>query len=445
MPTKFSQIPSGSGLKEVPFSTRNGVMEVLAMRHDPFKQSDERHAKYGRVSGINAFGQKIVIASGPDACDEILMNKKKAFANGPAWTYLIGPFFNRGVMLLDFDEHRHHRLILQQAFNAKVLRGYMDAMQPIIRDRVAQFPTGKVLLFHEFKALTLDVALEVFLGMELPKAEADRLNKAFLETVQAGVAVIRKPVPGTRWWKGLRSRKILEEFFYKHIPAKRATETPDLFSVLCHAESDEGHSFTDEDVVNHMIFVLMAAHDTSTITMTQMCYRMAKSPQWQVRAREQSRELGSELNYDDLAALTDLDLIMKESLRMCTPVPAHPRMTVQDTEIQGYYLPKGTMVTVPSMINHLDPEYWKDPWTFDPERFSKERAEDKVHRMAWSPFGGGVHKCIGLYFGQMEVKTIMHQLLRNFEWSVPDSYEIPMNYASLPIPKDSFPVTLRRL
>ena len=189
----------------------------------------------------------------------------------------------------------------------------------------------------------------------------------------------------------------------------------------------------------------MAAHDTSTITMTQMCYRMAKSPQWQVRAREQSRELGSELSYDDLAALTDLDLIMKESLRMCTPVPAHPRMTVQDTEIQGYYLPKGTMVTVPSMINHLDPEYWKDPWTFDPERFSKERAEDKVHRMAWSPFGGGVHKCIGLYFGQMEVKTIMHQLLRNFEWSVPDSYEIPMNYASLPIPKDSFPVTLRRL
>ncbi|HEY9312302.1 cytochrome P450 [Williamsia sp.] len=444
MPTKFSEIPVGSELKEIPFSTRNGALEVLAMRRDPFKHADERHAKYGRISGINAFGQKMVVASGPEAADELLMNKKKAFANGPAWSYLIGPFFNRGVMLLDFDEHRHHRLILQQAFNTKVLKGYMDAMQPMIRRRMEQFPTGEVLLFKEFKALTLDVALEVFLGLELSKAEADRLNKAFLETVQAGSSVIRTPIPGTRWWRGVRSRKVLDAFFYKHIPAKRAVETSDLFSQLCFAESEEGHRFTDEDVVNHMIFVLMAAHDTSTITMTQMCYRMAKSPRWQERARAQSLDLGPELSYEDLAALTDLDYVMKESLRMCPPVPVHPRTALVDTEIQGYFVPKGTMVAIPSLVNHLDAEYWKDPWTFDPERFSKERAEDKVHRMAWSPFGGGVHKCIGLYFGQMEIKTIMHHLLRDFEWSVPADYEIPMDYSALPIPKDDLPVTLRR-
>lgn len=444
MTSVFAQPPVDSDLRGVPTSDRNGVLEMMAMRRDPFAFAERRLAALGPVSGLNALGIKLVVATGAPAANEILMNKHRAFANGPAWSYFIGPFFNRGVMLLDFEEHRHHRHILQQAFTPTVLKGYMQEMQPMIADRMEHFPTGNVKLFNEFKELTLDVALEVFLGVELPEDEAAKLNKAFIETVRAGVAYVRKPVPGGRWWKGLRSRKILEEFFYANIDAKRARETPDLFSVLCHAESDEGHRFTDEDVVNHMIFVLMAAHDTSTITMTQMAYRMAKSPEWQQKARAQSDELNPELGYDDLARLGVLDLVMKESLRMCPPVPAQPRMAVKDTSVQGYHIPEGTIVSVPQLTNHRDPVYYTNPDMFDPERFGPERAEDKAHRMAWMPFGGGVHKCIGLYFGQMEIKTIMHHLLRGYEWSVPESYRIPMDYSALPVPKDRLPVTLRR-
>ena len=136
---------------------------------------------------------------------------------------------------------------------------------------------------------------------------------------------MRKPVPGGRWRKGLRSRRVLEEFFSSAIADKRARETPDLFSVLCHAETEEGQRFTDDDVVNHMIFVLMAAHDTSTITMTQMAYHLARHPEWQQRARDESDGLPSELGYDDLGSLSILDLVMKESLRLCPPVPSQPR------------------------------------------------------------------------------------------------------------------------
>jgi len=129
---------------------------------------------------------------------------------------------------------------------------------------------------------------------------------------------------------------------------------------------------------------------------------------------------------------------------MCPPVPAQPRMAIKDTQVMGYYIPKDTMAVIPQMANHRDPAYFTDPDTFDPERFSPERAEDKGHRMAWMPFGGGVHKCIGLYFGQMEIKTVMHHLLREYEWSVPADYEMPMDYSALPVPKDKLPVRLRR-
>ncbi|MFZ2510240.1 MAG: cytochrome P450 [Gordonia sp. (in: high G+C Gram-positive bacteria)] len=440
----LAQPAAGSELLGVPVSQRNGVLEVLSMRRDPFSFAERRTEQYGDVFAMNALGVRVVTAHGAEAASEILMNRDRAFVNGPAWSYFIGPFFNRGIMLLDFDEHRHHRHIMQQAFSPNVLKGYFAEMQPVIADRVAAFPVGQVKLFDEFKDLTLDVALEIFLGIELEKSEADRLNKAFIETVRAGVALVRKPVPGGRWWKGLRSRKILEEFFYQHIEAKRAAQTPDLFSVLCHAESDDGHRFTDEDVVNHMIFVLMAAHDTSTITMTQMAYRMAEHPKWQARARAQSMELDPTLGYDDLAGMTVLDDVMKESLRMCPPVPAQPRMAVKDTEVQGYFVPKGTMVVIPQMANHRDPRFYRNPDAFDPERFSPERAEDKGHRMAWTPFGGGVHKCIGLYFAGMEIKTILHNLLLDYEWSVPAGYRLPMDYSALPVPKDGLPVTMVR-
>ncbi|MGW0037662.1 cytochrome P450 [Gordonia sp. NPDC003376] len=436
--------PAGSGLRPVPRVERNGVLEMMAMRRDPFGYGERRRAEFGTISALKALGISTVTVAGAPAAQQILMNKDHAFANGPAWSYFIGPFFTRGVMLLDFDEHRHHRHILQQAFTPTALQGYMQEMAPMIADTIGRFPVGRVRMFEQFKSLTLDVALEVFLGVELPAERADQLNKAFIETVRAGVAYVRAPIPGGRWWKGLRSRKVLEEFFYETIPAKRARETPDLFSVLCHAESEEGHRFTDEDVVNHMIFVLMAAHDTSTITMTQMAYRMAANPQWQERARAQSLELGPELGYDDLARLDVLDLVMRESLRMCPPVPAQPRMAIKDTEIDGYFIPEGTLVAIPQLTNHRDRAYYTHPDTFDPERFAPDRAEDKGHRMAWMPFGGGVHKCIGLYFGQMEIKTIMHHLLRGYEWSVPAGYELPMDYSALPVPKDRFPATVRR-
>ncbi len=449
----LAQPAADSDLHAVPVSERNGVLEVLSMRHDPFVFAEQRRKQYGDVFAMNALGTRVVTAYGAEAASEILMNKDRAFANAPAWSYFIGPFFNRGIMLLDFDEHRHHRHIMQAAFSPAKLKGYFAEMQPVIIDRVAEFPTsdgagggrpGQVRLFEQFKELTLDVALEIFLGLELSKPEADRLNKAFIETVRAGVAFVRYPVPGGRWWKGLRSRKILEEFFYEHIAAKRAVATADLFSVLCHAESDDGHRFSDEDVVNHMIFVLMAAHDTSTITMTQMAYRMAQHPKWQAKARAQSMELGPELTYEDLGELTVLEAVMKESLRMCPPVPAQPRMAIKDTQVQGFFIPEGTMVVIPQIANHRDARRFTRPDVFDPDRFSPERAEDKSHRMAWMPFGGGVHKCIGLYFAQMEIKTILHNLLRDYEWFVPADYRIPMDYSALPVPKDRLPVTLVR-
>ncbi|MGH3664198.1 MAG: cytochrome P450, partial [Micromonosporaceae bacterium] len=369
-------------------------------------------------------------------------NPHKAFASGPAWSYFIGPFFHRGIMLLDFDEHLRHRRILQQAFTSDRLRGYLDRMQPAITQRLGRWQPGqRFQVYPAMKQLTLDLATDIFMGGQLSD-EADRLNQAFADCVRAGTAYLRFNLPGLRWSRGLAGRRKLEDFLYAALPTRRASGGDDLFSVLCRASSDDGDRFTDEDIVNHMIFLLMAAHDTSTITMTAMSHYLALHPEWQARCRAEARAHGGVLDYRELMAPTSLDLVMKESLRLLAPVPSLPRRAVVDTEVLGYHIPAGTMVVVsPHVIHHL-PEFWPDPERFDPERFAEHRRDDKVHRHAWTPFGGGAHKCIGMYFATVQVKAVMHQMLTRYEWSAPPGYRVRWDHTSLPRPKDGLPVRL---
>ena len=236
--------------------------------------------------------------------------------------------------------------------------------------------------------------------------------------MRAGTSIIRKPVPGTPWARGLKARAFLEDFFRSHLPAKRRDGGDDLFAQLCRAQSEDGDEFSDDDIVNHMIFLLMAAHDTTTITMSSMAYHLAKNPEWQERARAESVAAG-DLDYDGVLGLDVLDRVMKESMRLCSPVPSLPRVAVRDTEIAGYHIPAGSFVTVSPYMNHYLPELWPDPTRFDPDRFAPDRREDRSHRLAFEPFGAGVHKCIGMHFAGMQVRAIFHELLRSYRWSVP--------------------------
>ncbi len=444
MTAVLAPAPPGSGLRPIP---GDAGLPVIGYTHrmlgDPVAFGRERYARYGPVSWLSVLGIRAVTTIGPDATAVVLQNRDKAFASGPAWGYFIGPFFRRGIMLLDFEEHLHHRRIMQQAFTNGRLAGYLEAMNPAIATGLDGWRHGRrFLVYPALKRLTLDLATSVFMGAELGP-DADRINRSFADCVRAGTAWVRYPVPGLRWSRGLAGRRVLEDFLSARLPAKRAGEDDDLFTALCHAESEAGDRFSDDDVVNHMIFLLMAAHDTSTITMTAMAYHLAASPHWQQRCREESLALGGgQVSYQDLGRLESLDLVMKEALRLTAPVPSLPRQAVRDTEILGYHVPAGTMVTVSPYHTHHMPEYWPDPERFDPERFAEHRREDKVHRHAWEPFGAGAHKCIGMYFASVQVKAVMHQMLRRYRWSVDPSYQVRWSMTALPRPKDSLPVRL---
>lgn len=434
-------------MKAIPYSPGLPVVgHTLNFITNPIGTALRLHDKHGPLVRGGAFGLPALVMIGPEANQFVLRNQDGAFSNSEGWGFFLGKFFNRGIMLLDFEEHRFHRGIMQAAFKKPVLVQYLLRMNPAIDHGIAKWRTDRN--FHvltHIKQLTLDIATDVFMGERLGP-EAEKVNQAFVACVAAPTSVVRFPVPGGRWKKGLDGRRLLEDFFRSRIADKRENPGDDLFSRFCQAEDENGQRFTDEDVVNHMIFMMMAAHDTSTITLSAIFYYLAKYPEWQEKVREESLALGKHyLDHEDLASMNVMDMVMKESLRLIAPVHVIPRKTVKDIEFMGHTIPADTYVILSPMVTHHMEEWWPDHKRFDPERFSEARNEHKKHPYQFVPFGGGAHMCIGLHFAEMQIKAILHQIVQQYRWSVPEDYEMPVNFTTLPTPKDKLPVRLERL
>lgn len=412
------------------------------------EQNPREHAQYMQGHHGNAvmqkvFGLNVVHLYGADAHRLALVNQGQVFSNKKAWDMVIGRIFPNGLMLRDGDDHRYHRRLMQAGFKNKAMRRYMLEMVPQVERVVADWPLRPdepVHVYPAIKKMTLDLAATIFLGMDLGE-DADRINRAFELAVAASMPKVRLAIPGTLLWRGIRARRYMCEYFMQQVAAKREGSGNDMFSLLCHSTDEEGNRYTDQEVVDHIIFLMMAAHDTTTSTLTSMIYALARHPDWQQRLFQEVGELRVEhLGYDDLEQLEQTEWVMKEALRMYPPLSSLPKLSLRPFEFEGQRIPAGALVITYPIHTHYMEDYWSQPYHFDPQRFSDERGEHKRHPYSWVPFSGGAHMCIGLHFAIMQVKLVMFEMLRRYRWSVPAGYEMPVQQSPISKPRDDLPV-----
>jgi cytochrome P450 len=400
------------------------------------------HDRYGSVVEQRIWPFRIVNLYGPDANRLVLLDQDRIFSARRPWMAIMGRIFPNGLLLMDDDQHKHHRKIMHQPFKRPALRGYLDRMNEVIGERVGDWHNeGQPLAaFEAYKSLTLDMAAKIFVGVDLgPGAKA--MNTAFEDLVAASMSRLRLPIPGLEFHRGLQARAFMIQFFGDLIGKKRETAGDDLFSRLCHASTEDGSRFSDQEIIDHMSFLMMAAHDTTTSSLCSLTYLLAKHPQWQDRVREESMGLASnDLDFDEADSLPALQQAIQETLRLYPPLPVIPRIANADFEFDGYRVHENSMVIVSPIHTHRMPEWWSDPERFDPDRFSPERAEHERHSHSWVPFGGGPHMCIGLRFAQLQIKTVIHQLVRRYRFEVPDNYTMPVQQAPISKPLDGLPV-----
>ena len=382
---------------------------------------------------------------GPHANRAVLLERADELSSREPWMLIMGTIFPNGLLLRDGAEHRHHRKIMHEAFKRPVLRDYVERMNPAIERALAAFgSTGtRLRAFDAFKALTLEIAASIFVGVDLGP-ESRRMNEAFGAMVAAAMPGPKLPFFG-RHHRGVVGRRYMLGLLRGMLEKKRGDAGGDLYSRLCRARSETGEFFSDADVLDHMVFLMMAAHDTTTSTLTSLTFELAAHPEWQERIREESLALGPYPDFDALDRLESLTLAMQETLRRYPPLPVIPRTTLSDFDWEGYRIPKGTMLVVSPIHTHYMSEWWDAPERFDPERFAPGRAEHERHTHSWIPFGGGIHMCIGRRFAEAQVRLVAHQLVRRYRWSVPAGYRMPVQQAPISKPLDGLPIELEPL
>ncbi|MEL7310054.1 MAG: cytochrome P450 [Pseudomonadota bacterium] len=410
---------------------------------DPRSMAHRMRDTYGPVYRIRFLGQRTVTLSGADALQLVLQDRDKNFSSAKGWDHSIGRLFARGLMLMDFDEHRLHRRIMQAAFKRDALVHYMKAMHDVSRQHLAAWRDARNFRFYPaIKQLTLDNAAVAFLGIELDE-RANALNQDFIDTVAASLAVVRVPVPGLALWRGLRARGRLGQFFESRIPERRASDMQDTFTRLCQTVDEEGQRYSDADIINHMIFLMMAAHDTVTSSLTTAAHALASYPEWQDRLRAEAEQFGDDpISYEQLDQLSDSEMLFNEALRLWGPVPYIPRRSVREFEFLGHRIPANVQVGVSPDGAHYDPQIWSHPDRFDPDRFSSERAEHRQHPFAFAPYGGGAHKCIGMHFAQILAKVFLRDLVNHFDLALPAGHQLRMQQVPIPKPVDGLPLKL---
>lgn len=439
--------PPWRALAHLPHCGHAPLMVDLALLRDTLAFARGVSARAGPVSRAILVGRPQALLMSAQAMETVLGDTAGRVSAEGGWAPFLGELFPRGLILRDGDDHRAHRRRMLPALRRDALQQHLARMAPRIEAAVAGWlDAGRLDLHDAARRLTLDIASDVFLGVR-DTHEIEAAHHDFVQLVDASAAILRLRTPWVTYGRGLRSRERLAAFLRARIPARRERPGDDLFSQLCVLRDDEGQAFADDEIVDHMIFLWMAAHDTTRSAITTLARALALEPAWQERLRDEvlaQGEAGEAPSVESLGELETVGAAFKEALRLFPPIPTLARQLLAETTIDGHRLPAGTPVTLFLLAVQRDGRWWPEPDRFDPGRFL--RAEPSRHRYAWVPFGGGAHMCLGQHFAQMQGKAVLRALLARGRWQLAEgSAAARMAFAPIAHPPGGLPVVLDRL
>ncbi|MEA5596136.1 cytochrome P450 [Rivularia sp. UHCC 0363] len=326
--------------------------------------------------------------------------------------------FGVGLFGVNSATHRQHRQLLMPAFHKQRIDSYRDDMVAITRSQLDQLTINEpVDIAQVMRLLTLRVATKTLFGSDIGEEGAcigQILQEALGMNGKLAIALLPFDIPGLPYHKLLNLFAQLDEEMRQLIHRKQVSNNDeDVISMLIQAQDAEtGLKLSEDELLGHAGVIFAAGHETSANALTWTLFLLSQHPQI---AQDVVDELQSVLNgeaptVEQLSKLPLLERVIKESMRVLTPVPWNGRVTSQATELGGYELPKGTEVFVSIYQTHHLAEIYSEPEKFNPRRW--ETFEPTMFE--YNPFSAGSRVCIGAGFAMMEIKIVLSMLLQKY-------------------------------
>lgn len=397
----------------------------LQYAEDPFRFLAAIERAYGDVAKFQIGPETIYVVCDPAGIEQILVADADRYRKPRPRDDAIEDLLGNGLLLSDGETWDRQRRLARPAFSPERLTGLADRITAHVDSGIADWADGDVVdVEREMTRITLDVILDLMLGVQLPdsrlkeiEAQLVPLGSRFQPNPIRFAAPSWVPVPGDREFD--TAIDSLETVIDEIVSAREDTagdaDGPmDLLSVLLRARNngEVGH----EQLRDEVMTILLAGHDTTALTLTYTWFLLSEHPS----AREQvTSEVETVVGEEPPGAAHVADFeyvewVLAEAMRLYPPVYTVFREPRRDVTVSGYDLEGGSMVMLPQWAVHRSIRFYEDPETFAPERWRPERASDRP-RFAYFPFGGGPRHCIGKHLAMLEAKLILARIATQYE------------------------------
>lgn len=424
-----------------------GQMLPKVFPFDPLAFGLDIARQYGDIAYYKAGPLHVYQLAHPDLARQILVEEPEKFVKSRFIKRAFRPFAGEGLLTSDGALWKQQRKLIQPAFNHSRLASYSAVMVARALQMVDSFKDGHVIEVDvEMAKLTLEIVVKSLFGADF-RRESEEVGGLMVAVLNAANQrlnqILRLPswVPTRRNLREKRALARLDEMLHAVITTRRASgeQMDDLLSVLLAAVDEEsGARMSDRQLRDEMMTLFLAGHETTANAMTWTWYLLSQHPEVEAKLRGELDEvLGVRApTAADLPNLPYTDMLIREVLRLYPPAPGFAREPIEDVDIGGYVVPKGSLVTVNTYALQRDPRFFGDPERFDPQRFARGW-EERIPRYAYLPFGGGPRVCIGNGFAMTEARLILATVAQRCRLSLePHQNVVPVQLVTLR-PKDS--------
>lgn len=394
----------------------------FAMKHDPLRLFEHGHRHYGDTVLYDGGRSRYVVLASPAGVEHILLRNHRAYfksAEHPVISRMLG----EGVIMTNGDRWRQQRRAMAPAFQPRQLEALVQGMERTTTafvDTWLRCGRTDVDVYDELSILTRRVVGRALFGTHGDETGGE-LGRALDEMVVRANLRADRPWNLSLRWPTLRNRRFhrsiehIDRFVHRLIRERRAGRGgADVLAMLMHAHEESGlPPMSDEELRDQILNLFFAGFETSASAMTWTFLLLSRHPEAASRiAEEAAAVLGTgPMRYEHLARLEYLGWVLSEAMRLYPPIWTNERVAQEDDAIDGYRIPRGTMVAVSTWLLHRNPTLWTRPERFDPLRFSPERSAGRP-KHAFVPFGLGPRTCVGNHFATMQSKVMVATIVR---------------------------------
>jgi len=363
-------------------------------------------------------GMKLVMIGDPQAVKTVFTAPPE-LAPSAAGNSPIAPVMGASsVLVLTGPEHMRQRKLLLPPFHGERMREYEDVIVQATRRDMASWPLGRPMRVHErTRTITLEVILRAVFGVEAERMGAlrDAIGGLVAPMNPLRIVLIALRRPSVERPTGAIGRALdrLDAGIYDELERRRGqtdlAERTDILSLLMQARDEDGTAMTDTELRDELVTLLLAGHETTATSVAWAVERLVRHPQ-------KLERLVAEIDAEAQGGGDDyMRAVINETLRVRPVVPMVARVLMEDLQVGSFNLPKGTRVFPSIYLTNRNPRVYEDPAEFRPERF----LEDGPDTFSWIPFGGGIRRCIGASFAQLEMKLMLRTMLGELEPRLP--------------------------